>query len=111
MGAETPIWAVTLPPSDASNPKGQFLYDNTHIELGAKVSLNEHDFLHHILMCCIEVTVVGLEGDVVPTVINLKYSNIYLNSDFADFQAKAASCRHGRSSGCAHSRGRQWIDS
>lgn len=37
VGAETPIWAVTLPPSDASNPKGQFLYDNTHIELGAKI--------------------------------------------------------------------------
>jgi len=37
VGAETPIWAVTLPPSTESNPKGQFLYDKSPIELGAKI--------------------------------------------------------------------------
>lgn len=37
QGAETPIWAVTLPPNDASNPKGKFLFDKEPIELGAKI--------------------------------------------------------------------------
>jgi len=37
VGAETPIWAVTLPPNDPSNPKGRFLYDRAPIELGSKV--------------------------------------------------------------------------
>jgi len=37
VGAETPIWALTLPPKDAANPKGQFLFDKKPIELGAKV--------------------------------------------------------------------------
>lgn len=37
VGAETPLWAVTLPPNDAANPRGQFLYDKERIELGAKV--------------------------------------------------------------------------
>jgi len=37
VGAETPIWAITLPPKDAANPKGVFLYDKSPIELGAKV--------------------------------------------------------------------------
>jgi len=37
LGAETPIWAVTLPPNEKENPKGKFLYDKQPIELGAKV--------------------------------------------------------------------------
>lgn len=37
VGAETPLWAVALPPNDAANPKGQFLFDKTPLELGAKV--------------------------------------------------------------------------
>jgi len=37
VGAETPIWAVTLPPKDAANPKGQFLFDKSPLELGSKV--------------------------------------------------------------------------
>jgi len=37
VGAETPIWAVTLPASDEKNPKGVFLFDKTPLELGAKV--------------------------------------------------------------------------
>jgi len=37
VGAETPLWAVTLPSDNEANPKGQFLYDKQPIELGAKV--------------------------------------------------------------------------
>lgn len=37
VGAETPLWAVTLPPKDAANPKGLFLFDKSPLELGAKI--------------------------------------------------------------------------
>jgi len=36
-GAVTPVYALTLPPSNAKNPKGQFLYDKQPLELGTKI--------------------------------------------------------------------------